>query len=143
MSEAQESQCSQCRKSVDALQLGPRKRPRATDLLMGELAEIPEENFTAEYVTFLQSWLKECLMQGGKDEVDAVTELASISVFYFTKGASGARGDDTKSLKGSVLDCITPKGQSLVPPLARNVPYFVWLASTGLMQSGYLICLFP
>ena len=34
---------------------------------------------------------------------------------------SGARGDDTKSLKGIVLDWITPRGQSLVPPLARSV----------------------
>jgi hypothetical protein len=34
---------------------------------------------------------------------------------------SGARGDDTKSLKGSVLEWITPKGQTLNPPLARNV----------------------
>ena len=38
-----------------------------------------------------------------------------------SKGASGARGDDTKSLKGTVLDWITPKGQNLVPPLARNM----------------------
>ena len=34
---------------------------------------------------------------------------------------SGARGDDTKSLKGAVLDWVTPRGQSLVPPLACNV----------------------
>jgi hypothetical protein len=78
--------------------------------------------------------LEECLMQGGDDEVDAVAELASIPFFYIwkvirlshishqlTKGASGARGDDTKSLKGSVLDWITQKGQSLVPPLACNI----------------------
>ncbi|KAG2741807.1 hypothetical protein P692DRAFT_20751236, partial [Suillus brevipes Sb2] len=77
---------------------------------MGELADPPEENFTAEYLIFLG----ERLMQGGNDEVDAVAEL-------LTKGASGARGDDTKSLKGSVLDWITPKGQNLIPPLARNV----------------------
>ena len=38
-----------------------------------------------------------------------------------SKGASGARGDDTKSLKGAVLDWITPRGQSLVPPLSRNI----------------------
>ncbi|KAG1898245.1 uncharacterized protein F5891DRAFT_1129640 [Suillus fuscotomentosus] len=150
MSEAQESQCSQHRKSVDALQLGPRKRLSATDplvhygrhsgqtihalcnfqalltngiLRMGELAEIPEENFTAEerrehhiFQELLKSvaGLEERLLQGGDDEVDAVAEL-------FTKGASGARGDNTKSLKGSVLNWITPKGQSLVPPLAHNM----------------------
>jgi hypothetical protein len=37
------------------------------------------------------------------------------------KGASSARSDDTKSLKGAVLDWITPRGQPLSPPLARNV----------------------
>jgi hypothetical protein len=78
--------------------------------------------------------LEERLMQGGDDEVDIVADLASIVHFsdhvfesayltyhQLTKGASGARGDDIKSLKGSVLDWITPKGQNLVPPLARNV----------------------
>ncbi|KAG2100217.1 uncharacterized protein F5147DRAFT_813447 [Suillus discolor] len=149
MSEDNES-CGQRRKQIDALQLGPRKRPSATDplvhygrhfgrtvhalcnfqalltngiLRMGELAGIPEENFTAEerrehrvFQELLKSvaGLEERLMQSGEDEVDIVAEL-------LTKGASGARGDDTKSLKGSVLDWITPKGQNLVPPLARNV----------------------
>lgn len=37
------------------------------------------------------------------------------------KGASSARSDDTKSLKGAILDWITPRGQPLNPPLARNV----------------------
>jgi hypothetical protein len=34
---------------------------------------------------------------------------------------AGARGDDTKSLKGVILDWITPKGQALTPPLSRNI----------------------
>ncbi|KAG1843837.1 hypothetical protein C8R48DRAFT_618374, partial [Suillus tomentosus] len=96
-------------------------------LRMGELAETPDENFTAEerrkhriFQELLKSvaGLEERLMQGGDDEVDLVADLASDML---TKGASGARGDDTKSLKGSVLDWITLKGQSLVPPLTRNV----------------------
>jgi hypothetical protein len=37
------------------------------------------------------------------------------------KGVSSARSDDTKSLKGPILDWIIPAGQSLHPPLARNV----------------------
>ncbi|KAG6810629.1 hypothetical protein H0H92_011063 [Tricholoma furcatifolium] len=36
------------------------------------------------------------------------------------KGASGARGDDTKGIKAAVIDWITPKGESLVPPLNRR-----------------------
>ncbi|KAG2053100.1 hypothetical protein BDR06DRAFT_982904 [Suillus hirtellus] len=90
---------------------------------MGELADAPEENFTAEeqhehhvFQELLKSvaGLEEHLMQGGDDEVDAVVEL-------LTKGASGARGDDTKSFKGSVLNWTTPKGQNLIPPLACNM----------------------
>jgi hypothetical protein len=34
---------------------------------------------------------------------------------------SGARGNDTKSLKGAVLEWITPKGQVLNLPIAQNV----------------------
>jgi hypothetical protein len=37
------------------------------------------------------------------------------------KGLSGARADDTKGLKGAILDWITPSGQSLTPPIAQNV----------------------
>ncbi|KAG0694733.1 hypothetical protein DFH29DRAFT_985178 [Suillus ampliporus] len=111
-------------------------------LQVGELAEIPDENLLQsilfscsaicsvsnsvyfprerhEHHIFQEllksvAGLEEWLMQGADDEVDLIAEL-------LTKGASGARGNDTKSLKGSVLDWITPKGQSLVPPLTRNV----------------------
>lgn len=41
--------------------------------------------------------------------------------YKLQKGVSGARSDDTKSLKSPILDWITPHGQSLNPPLARNV----------------------
>lgn len=37
------------------------------------------------------------------------------------KGVSSARSDDTKSLKGVVLDWITPRDAPLNPPLSRNV----------------------
>ena len=71
-------------------------------------------------------------MEGSEEEVDTIAELVIffviqwdhsvlIAVDKLSKGTSGARGDDTKSLKGAVLDWITPRGQSLVPPLARNV----------------------
>jgi hypothetical protein len=36
------------------------------------------------------------------------------------KGASSARSDDTKSLKGTVIDWIAPDGGSLSPPIPRN-----------------------
>ena len=50
-----------------------------------------------------------------------VTVNSSINCEKRQKGASSARLDDTKSLKGVVLNWITPRGQNLNPPLARNV----------------------
>ena len=37
------------------------------------------------------------------------------------KSVSSARSDDTKGLKGAILDWIIPHGQSLHPPIACNV----------------------
>ena len=36
------------------------------------------------------------------------------------KGANGARADDTKGMKATIIDWITPKGQSLTPHILRN-----------------------
>ena len=36
------------------------------------------------------------------------------------KGAAGARGDNTKTLKSAVLDWIMSKGEAIQPPLHRN-----------------------
>ncbi|GBE80079.1 hypothetical protein SCP_0212820 [Sparassis crispa] len=58
--------------------------------------------------------LEECLMSSSEEEVAIVSSLIQ-------KGAVSARSDDTKSLKRAILDWITPKGQSLNPPLSRNV----------------------
>jgi hypothetical protein len=76
--------------------------------------------------------LEERLMQGSEEEVDTIAELVILlaiqwnlsiltAVNKLSKGAAGARGDDTKSIKSAVLDWITPRGQGLVPPLSRNV----------------------
>jgi len=37
------------------------------------------------------------------------------------KGIASARSDDTKSLKGVVLDWITPRNKALDPPLSQNI----------------------
>jgi hypothetical protein len=34
---------------------------------------------------------------------------------------SSAKSDDTKSLKGPILDWVVPRGQFIQPPLARNI----------------------
>ena len=67
---------------------------------------------------------------GSDEEVVIIAELVSVAnhqyvkvVIHFKlrKSASGARGDDTKSLKGAILNWITPKGWALIPPLSWNV----------------------
>ena len=53
------------------------------------------------------------------------------------KGISSSRSDDTKTLKGAVLDWIVPEGQSLDPPLACNTK-----ADRGFCheRTGALLC---
>ena len=53
------------------------------------------------------------------------------------KGVSSARSDDTKSLKSVIIDWITPKGQPLDPPLARNIK-----TDRGFHhdRTGFLLC---
>ncbi|KIM72920.1 hypothetical protein PILCRDRAFT_81530, partial [Piloderma croceum F 1598] len=92
-------------------------------LRMGELRDQPEETFTLEerrehrlFQQLLQivPGLEDRIMEGSDEELSHIAELIQ-------KGASSARSDDTKSIKGAVLDWITPRGQPLNPPLARNV----------------------
>ena len=74
--------------------------------------------------------LEERLVTRTEDEIVVVAELVRIYpwsalsycifLLQIRKGASGARGDDTKSLKGAILEWITPKGQVLNPALSRN-----------------------
>jgi hypothetical protein len=44
-----------------------------------------------------------------------------LTLLELQKGMSTARSDDTKGLKGPILDWIVPHGQSLQPPLPRNI----------------------
>lgn len=75
--------------------------------------------------------LEDRLMEGTEDDLVSIAEMVSYNslntrrttpiICQIQKGASSARSDDTKSLKGAVLDWIVPHGQSLNPPIARNV----------------------
>ncbi|KAH6911188.1 hypothetical protein BKA70DRAFT_1220223 [Coprinopsis sp. MPI-PUGE-AT-0042] len=55
--------------------------------------------------------LEEKLCNGTEDDIFQAAEL----------GSSSARADDTKGLKGVIIDWITPPGVALNPPLSRNV----------------------
>ncbi|KAG6904683.1 hypothetical protein DXG01_008119, partial [Tephrocybe rancida] len=57
---------------------------------------------------------REIIFTASEEELTRIADLLQ-------KGANGARSDDTKSLKGAVIEWITPKGQPLNPPLMRNV----------------------
>jgi len=37
------------------------------------------------------------------------------------KGVSGARGNNTKTLKSAVLEWLVPRGQALILPLSQNI----------------------
>lgn len=78
--------------------------------------------------------LEERLMSGDIDEVHACAamvysgywaycHLRSELTFFLQlqRGASGARSDDTKSLKSAIIDWLSPPGEPLRPPIARNI----------------------
>ena len=78
--------------------------------------------------------LEEQILDSEQSEVIEITELVAIFCFItprcsidynfmtqLQKGVSSARSDDTKGLKGAILDWIVPHGQSLYPPIARNL----------------------
>ncbi|KAH6908723.1 hypothetical protein BKA70DRAFT_1371919 [Coprinopsis sp. MPI-PUGE-AT-0042] len=130
-------------RSESALGLGPRKRPCRTDPLVhngrhfgrtikngmlrsfqlevtGELLENElslqerREHEIYRQLLTLSPGLEDRLCNGSDEDIFHVAELIQ-------KGSSTARADDTKGLKGVILDWITPPGEALRPPLTRNV----------------------
>ncbi|KAG1837997.1 hypothetical protein F4604DRAFT_1885625 [Suillus subluteus] len=137
------------KRGSSALQMGPRKKASTSDPLVShgrhfgrtvfalcnypslltnsilrleQLEDAPLEDFSAEeqrehrvFKQLLDSYpgLLERLKNGSEEDILHVGELIG-------KGASGARGDDTKTLKSAVLDWISPKGEAIQPPLHRN-----------------------
>jgi hypothetical protein len=75
--------------------------------------------------------LEERLMECSNEESMTIADLVRLlytQVAHFSsillqvqKGVSSARSDDTKSMKGAVLEWITPRDVPLNPPLSRNV----------------------
>ncbi|KAG1829676.1 hypothetical protein EV424DRAFT_1470688 [Suillus variegatus] len=58
--------------------------------------------------------LLERLTAGKEEDIIHVRELMG-------KGASGARGNNTKMLKSAVIEWLMPRGQPLIPLLSRNI----------------------
>ncbi|KAG2750658.1 hypothetical protein P692DRAFT_20729385 [Suillus brevipes Sb2] len=137
------------KRGSSALHMGPRKRASTSDPLVShgrhfgrtvfalcnypslltngilrleQMEDTPLEDFSSEerrehrvFEQLLDSYpgLLERLKNGSEEDILHVGELIG-------KGASGARGDDTKTLKSAVLDWISPKGEAIQPPLHRN-----------------------
>ncbi|KAF9236160.1 hypothetical protein BU15DRAFT_89305 [Melanogaster broomeanus] len=76
--------------------------------------EEEEEMMTAAYLFQMVPGLKCQLIDSSEEEVMAITDLIQ-------KGTNGARADDTKGMKGAIINWITPKGQSLNPYIPHNV----------------------
>ncbi|KAG1860337.1 hypothetical protein F4604DRAFT_1882606 [Suillus subluteus] len=84
------------------------------DTLLEDIsAEEWREHHVFEQLLDSYPGLLEQLKDGSEEEILHVGELIG-------KGAMGARGDDTKTLKSAVLDWISPKGEAIQPPLHRN-----------------------
>ncbi|KAG1803219.1 hypothetical protein EV424DRAFT_1331093 [Suillus variegatus] len=136
--------------SSSALQLGPRKKATSSSplvlhgrhfgrtvfalcnypalltagiLRLEELQDSPIEDYPADvrrehrvFVDLIDSYpgLLDRLTSGEEEDVIHIGELLG-------KGASGSRGDDTKTLKSAVLEWLVPRGQAVIPPLSRNI----------------------
>ncbi|KAF8834906.1 hypothetical protein BDN67DRAFT_992561 [Paxillus ammoniavirescens] len=153
------------------LQLGPRKRLTPPDplvhhgrhfgravhafcnaqtLITNGLVYIAQDDLESlsaieqkEYTVFreflhLVPGLEGHLMTSSEEEVVQIADLIQ-------KGANGARADDTKGMKGAIVDWITPKGQSLNPHIPHkfflyaNFAYNLKDPWNGLLRSSILV----
>ncbi|KAG1872154.1 hypothetical protein F4604DRAFT_1881018 [Suillus subluteus] len=92
-------------------------------LRLEELQDSPIEDYPADvrrehrvFMELVESYpgLLDRLTNDEEEDIIHVGELMG-------KGASGVRGDDTKTLKSAVLEWLVPRGQPLIPPLSRNI----------------------
>ncbi|RDB14672.1 hypothetical protein Hypma_016576 [Hypsizygus marmoreus] len=61
----------------------------------------------------LSRGLEERLLESTEEEVELIADLIQ-------KGTNASRADDTKGMKSTIIDWITPPNQSLNPPLSRR-----------------------
>jgi hypothetical protein len=69
------------------------------------------------------------LTSGEEEDVIHMGELVSFFIpevchahcLQLGKGASGARGDNTKTLKSAILKWLVPRGQAVIPPHSQSI----------------------
>ncbi|KAF9236552.1 hypothetical protein BU15DRAFT_89082 [Melanogaster broomeanus] len=96
-----EAPTAQKRTSLSALQLGPRKKLTAQEPLVHH-----SRHFGRAVHAFCNV---QTLISNGLSEEE------------IQKGTNDARADDTKGMKGTIINWITPKSQSLNPYIPHNV----------------------
>ncbi|KAG1887687.1 hypothetical protein F4604DRAFT_1877518 [Suillus subluteus] len=119
------------KRGSSALQMGPRKKASSSDPLVSHRRHFGQTVFAlCNYPSLLTNGvlrleqLEDTPLEdfsteerrehhGSEEEILHVGELID-------KGATGARGDDTKTLKSAILDWIAPRGEAIQPPLHRN-----------------------
>ena len=92
--------------------------------------------------------LQTCLMESSETDIIDIAELVSdsslplrihgkVTNFQIQKGANRARANDMKGMKSTIIDWITPKGQSIKPHIPQNVK-----AGRGFNheRTGVLLC---
>ncbi|KAH6888935.1 hypothetical protein BKA70DRAFT_1121308, partial [Coprinopsis sp. MPI-PUGE-AT-0042] len=99
--------------------------------------EAPEEPQARREVQVYQKLLKmipslhQRLLDSSEEEVVAIASMIQ-------KGANSARSDDTKTLKGAVIDWIAPSdGTPLIPTIARNSKMDHGFSHP---RTGFLLC---
>ncbi|KAF7984534.1 hypothetical protein HWV62_13713 [Athelia sp. TMB] len=135
------------KRGAAALELGPRKRSKAADPLVATGRHFCRTVFAmchpvalltngqARDVALLDKTLEDFsaterlehsiyteLLRMVPNLEDRITDAGELEIVadHLRKGGASARGDDTKGLKGVMIDWITPIGQALNPPISRN-----------------------
>ncbi|KAG2092958.1 uncharacterized protein F5147DRAFT_747984 [Suillus discolor] len=110
--------------ATSALQMGPRKNS-TSDPLISHGRHFSRTVFAlCNYLSLLTNGILrlEQMEDTPLEEFSAESKEGIIHVGELIgKGAAGARGDNTKTLKSAVLDWISPKGAAIQPPLHRNL----------------------
>ncbi|KAG1790357.1 uncharacterized protein HD556DRAFT_1433420 [Suillus plorans] len=92
-------------------------------LQLEELQGSPIEDYLADvqrehrvFTNLIDSYpgLLDRLVKGEEEDILHMGELLG-------KGAAGAQGNNTKTLKSAVLEWLVPRGQAVIPPLSRNI----------------------
>ncbi|KAG1732426.1 uncharacterized protein EDB91DRAFT_1238763 [Suillus paluster] len=87
-------------------------------LRLEQMEDTPLEDFSAEERQ--EHCVFEQLLDSYPGLLDRLKDGSDEDILHIGKGATGARGDNTKTLKSVVLDWISPKGEAIQPPLHRN-----------------------